>query len=323
MYPDGQKRLITGKVYRYKNTGKLVVEGGWGYYLDLDKRLNFTNRPPHKINPTTEIEETHWRIELECEGKIHDMKWRYIRSYSVNGIKLPIGDESIPLEKRLNVSPSDFFNDDEKKYIGEYMKTGSWKIRLLVTAIITGIFYFVYQPLCSLVSLIGIPLTVRQIIIEPKQKSAANTYNQKVDQRKQEVLDAKERIKRSHQSEIYDILKDFSKWQRLDGKSFEIAVGELYKEMGYFVEYTQTSNDGGIDLLLKKDTEHIGVQCKAYNKNVGVAAGRELHGVRSQWSDLTGFILVGLHGFSRQARKFAQEHDIGLFSIERDQFKIG
>lgn len=102
-----------------------------------------------------------------------------------------------------------------------------------------------------------------------------------------------------------------------------MAIARLFKKKGYSVEYTPTSNDGGIDLLLTKDLERIGVQCKAYNKNVGVAAVRELQGVKLQWSNLNRFMLVSLHGFSRQAREFSKQYDIELFSIEKDVFNIG
>jgi restriction system protein len=109
----------------------------------------------------------------------------------------------------------------------------------------------------------------------------------------------------------------------MGGQEFEVATGELFKRQGYSIEHTPASNDGGIDLILVKGDERIGVQCKAYGKNVGVASVRELHGVKSQWSNLNSFTLVALHGFSKQAKEFAHNHNIKLFSIERDYFHLG
>jgi HJR/Mrr/RecB family endonuclease len=174
-----------------------------------------------------------------------------------------------------------------------------------------------------IVFLFGLTFTIKQLIMEPKQKAEADLHNQRVNLRKQETLEAKERVRETRRSKIDSILSEFSKWEKLDGQSFEVATGELFKKRGYSVEYTQTSNDGGIDLILKKDTEHVGVQCKAYNKNVGVAAARELHGIKSQFTNLNKFMLVGLHGFTKQAKEFAKEHNLELFSVEKDHFNIG
>ena len=333
--------LTTGKVYRYKSSGKLLVDGGYGYYLDLDKRLQFTNNNPHKINPSTELIETHWRIELEIENgnfNGHKMSWKHVRSFSINDVPPYSYDNSrninnshddgyynvsIPLEKRINISPSNLFNHDEEWYIGKHKSAGSWKFRLSATVLTSGIAFYFNETASIIVFLIGFLFTVKQLIVERKQKAEVDLHNERVDLRKQETLEAKERVRNTRMSKIDSILSEFSKWEELDGQSFEVATGELFKKKGYSVEFTQTSNDGGIDLILRKDTEQVGVQCKAYNKNVGVAAARELHGIKSQWTNLNKFMLVGLHGFTKQAREFAKEHNLELFSVEKDHFNIG
>ncbi len=324
MTDTGQRQLISSKVQRYKNSGKLVVHGGYGFYLDLDKSLNFTSNNPHKINPSTELEETEWCVELEREGTIQNMRWHYVRAFSVNEKSgNDIADTSIPLEDRINISPSEFFNVEEQLYAKEYKSAGSWKTRLFVTLIVGVLALYINQTFGSIVFLIGLFLTVKQLTIEKKEKAKVALFNQGVDKRKNEILEAKKRVRLARISKLDEILSDFAKWQQMDGQSFEIATAKLFKKMGYSIEYTPTSNDGGIDLVLEKGTERVGVQCKAYSKNVGVAAIRELHGIKSQWSDLNKFILVGLHGFTKQAKEFASQHNVELFSIERDHFGIG
>jgi len=105
-------------------------------------------------------------------------------------------------------------------------------------------------------------------------------------------------------------------------KNLRRTTAIIFKKKGYKVGFTQTSNDGGIDLTLNKDEENIGVLCKAYNKNVGVAAVRETIGVKAQWPDFNKFMVVSLHGFSKQAIDIAERQDVELFSIRRDHFNI-
>lgn len=318
------KKLINSKVLRYRNSGKLVVHGGHGYYLDLGKDYQFIGRKPHKISPATELEETDWYVEFEREDDPKEFNWSYVRAYSVHDLpKADKNDTSLPVEKRVNISPSELFNADESAYIQDYKTPGSWKFRLIVSAILSSIAYFINETFGAIVLCVGLFFTIKQFFREEQEKEEVASFNKGVDARKKEVLEAKNRVRNFRRSSIERVLNDFSAWEQMDGVTFEYATGDLFRKKGYTVEYTSTSNDGGIDLILVKDSERVGVQCKAYNKNVGIAAVRELRGIKSHWSDLDRFILVGLHGFTKQAREFADQYDIELFSIERDQFKIG
>ena len=46
--------------------------------------------------------------------------------------------------------------------------------------------------------------------------------------------------------------------------------------MGYQVSYTSHTGDGGVDLILQKDTKLTIVQCKAHNKKIPINVAREL-----------------------------------------------
>jgi hypothetical protein len=65
----------------------------------------------------------------------------------------------------------------------------------------------------------------------------------------------------------------------------------------------------------------LDVPCKAYAKNVGVSAVRELAGVRISWPHADEAILAALFDFAKEARSFAAQHNITLFSVARDYLK--
>ena len=69
----------------------------------------------------------------------------------------------------------------------------------------------------------------------------------------------------------------------LTPSEFEALVAELFNKMGYSVELTGKSYDGGIDIIIEKSTpsqkELSLVQCKKYKKTIGVKDIRELLGV--------------------------------------------
>lgn len=75
------------------------------------------------------------------------------------------------------------------------------------------------------------------------------------------------------------------KMRELHPRKFEELVAELFKDMGYEVELTTYSNDGGRDILaLRKDaatTFLTHVECKRYaeHRHVGVGVVRQLFGV--------------------------------------------
>jgi len=46
--------------------------------------------------------------------------------------------------------------------------------------------------------------------------------------------------------------------------------------MGYNVNFTPRTGDGGVDLFLRKDGKLTVVQCKAHNKRIPIGVAREL-----------------------------------------------
>jgi restriction system protein len=59
---------------------------------------------------------------------------------------------------------------------------------------------------------------------------------------------------------------------------FEETVGSVFASLKYTVEVTAYSNDGGIDVILRKNDEQVGVQVKRYKNSVGVDQIRSFTG---------------------------------------------
>ncbi len=102
-------------------------------------------------------------------------------------------------------------------------------------------------------------------------------------------------------------------WMSLSGPEFERELGTLYRHLGYRVESTPSSGDGGIDLVLRKNGKTTVVQCKSHQAPVGPAIARELLGslVASGADDA---ILACTGGFTQGVRKFVRGKPITLIS---------
>ena len=320
----GGKTLITSRVLRYASSGKLVVHGGYGFYLDLDKRYGLTNRTPHRVNQDTELIETKWFVELEREEEGGEVHWRKVREYSVDGLpKADKSDLSVPIENRVNISPSELYNSDESSYIQEYKNPGSWKFRLILSAILGSLVYLINETFGIAVFIAGLVFTVIQFSGEGSQKEEIKAFNQGVDERKEEVDAAKKRVRQSRVSEFERVISKFANWEKMEGRSFEIAVANDFEADGYSVETTPTINDKGIDLICERNGDRLGVQCKAYNKNVGIAALRELHGVKGQWSDLNRFRVVAFMGLQSRREILRDKIILSCFQLNGTNLILG
>jgi restriction system protein len=94
----------------------------------------------------------------------------------------------------------------------------------------------------------------------------------------------------------------------LQPKEFEYIVAELYEEMGYETKLTNSSYDGGIDVIAEKKKtgkkEKLLIQCKRYRNKIGVDEARKLLGVISDKKATKG-TLVTCSNFTREAKKFS------------------
>lgn len=110
----------------------------------------------------------------------------------------------------------------------------------------------------------------------------------------------------------------------LNGHQFEYLISALYKEMGYTSMVTSQSKDGGIDVIAEKDRigekEKLFIQCKRYQKNVGISYIRDLYGTVSKDKANKG-ILVTTSNFTKPACKFVS-NDSQLELINGDDLIV-
>lgn len=96
-------------------------------------------------------------------------------------------------------------------------------------------------------------------------------------------------------------------------QEFEMLVGEAFRRGGYVVTETGGGGaDGGVDLVLKKDSEKFLVQCKQWKAyKVGVTTIRELYGVMAAGGAAGGFVVTS-GVFTLEAKSFAEGRNIDL-----------
>lgn len=98
--------------------------------------------------------------------------------------------------------------------------------------------------------------------------------------------------------------------RRLDWRSFEFFVGEVYRRQGYKAKVVGGvgESDGGIDVLLEKKNEFIIVQCKQWRTtSVSVKVARETFGLMHAHK-ATKAIIVTCGSFTKDAVKFAEQN---------------
>lgn len=103
---------------------------------------------------------------------------------------------------------------------------------------------------------------------------------------------------------------------QLTDTDFEIVMLEIYSKLGYNVEHTQKTRDGGKDIILRKP-EILGdfiyyVECKKYaaKRHIGVGIVRNFVGTINT-DRVNGGILATTSYFTRDARKFVLDNNYG------------
>lgn len=113
---------------------------------------------------------------------------------------------------------------------------------------------------------------------------------------------------RLKQSGIIDI-------DEMDGYDFEQYLFFLFKQQGYRVKRTRSSNDFGADLILE-GREMIVVQAKRYKSKVGIKAVQEINSARDYYKAQEAWVITNNY-FTIPAIKLAAASGIKL--IDRDE----
>ena len=91
---------------------------------------------------------------------------------------------------------------------------------------------------------------------------------------------------------------------RVSPRELELLVAALYQELGYAVEITPPSRDGGRDVIAVRQTpgqrEVIEIECKTHSSPIGVQYVRQLRGVIERHRANRG-VLVTIGRFTRNA----------------------
>ena len=100
---------------------------------------------------------------------------------------------------------------------------------------------------------------------------------------------------------------------QLDDRDFEIVMAEIYNKLGYNVELTKSTQDGGKDIIIRKP-EMLGdfiyyVECKknAAKRHIGVGVIRSLVGTINA-DRVNGGILATTSYFTPNAKKFITDN---------------
>lgn len=124
-------------------------------------------------------------------------------------------------------------------------------------------------------------------------------------------------ISEEKQKEQAELRAHKSYWLGLSGWEYEKEVAKIFREYGYKATVTKGSQDGGVDIVLKKNSVSTYVQCKFYNTNkVPPACIRELYGVMHADKISSGILVGGNAGFSVGTRIFARKNHIQLYSLD-------
>ncbi|WP_233564688.1 restriction endonuclease [Methanohalophilus sp. RSK] len=101
----------------------------------------------------------------------------------------------------------------------------------------------------------------------------------------------------------------------MDGYKFEKYVGNLYRNLGYEVQYTPLSGDQGADLIISRDNDKIAVQTKCYRSKVSNKAIQEVVSSKALY-DCNRCSVVTNNYFTDSAIQLGNVNNVEL--IDRD-----
>ena len=99
----------------------------------------------------------------------------------------------------------------------------------------------------------------------------------------------------------------------MEGHDFEYYCADLLKTNGFLeVEVTKGSGDFGADILAEKDGITYAVQCKCYDKPIGVKAVQEVYAGRDYYDRMVGVVMTNQY-FTQPAVELARKLNIMLW----------
>ena len=100
---------------------------------------------------------------------------------------------------------------------------------------------------------------------------------------------------------------------KMEGHDFEYYCADLLRDNGFLeVEVTKGSGDFGADILAEKDGITYAVQCKCYDKPIGVKAVQEVYAGRDFYGRMVGVVMTNQY-FTQPAVELATKLNIMLW----------
>ncbi len=99
----------------------------------------------------------------------------------------------------------------------------------------------------------------------------------------------------------------------MEGHDFEYYCADILKAHGFLdVEVTKGSGDFGADILAEKDGITYAIQCKCYDKPIGVKAVQEIYAGRDYYDRMVGVVMTNQY-FTQPAVELAEKLKIMLW----------
>ncbi len=99
----------------------------------------------------------------------------------------------------------------------------------------------------------------------------------------------------------------------LEGHDFEYYCADILKKNGFLdVEVTKGSGDFGADILAEKDGVSYAIQCKCYDKPIGVKAIQEVYAGKDYYDCMVGVVMTNQY-FTAPAVELARKLKIMLW----------
>ena len=151
-----------------------------------------------------------------------------------------------------------------------------------------------------------------------EEEREAERQQREVERRERQTKRARRAAEMARQeAEKAKRRKLINHWLSLGGLELEDEMVALCSRLGYRVETTPLSGDGGVDLILRNNSgKKVVVQCKSYKSPVGPAAARELYGSMMHFG-ADRAVLVCPAGFTRGAVEFVRGKEIDLVSASK------
>lgn len=219
-------------VYRYRTSGKLIAVGLHnGYVLPLHSDLTFSERAPHRVRRDTPLDPTPYWIEVETRSAGGQNTFRIVRSWNEEHRPPKSEDPAASLEARIDISPSEEFSDNERRYVGHSAGHPVGFV-LMVSAFLllwmAGLWGWWPPAGAFVIGLLIVLLT----------KTEGDVI------KIADVRAAKTRIREHAEAQLQRAMRDVRAWMALDGVSFERAVAKIYRDQGFDVEFTPRTMRG-------------------------------------------------------------------------------